>query len=776
MTKLRAGGAGPRAAAQVGSMLAEAMRCHQDGRTARAERLYRDIIAIDPNHLDAVHLTGVLAAQQRDYAKAAGFIERAARIAPHIAQIHANLGKAYYGLDRIEDARKALEEAVRLQPGLADAWNDLGNCQRDLGRLEQAMASFGQANRLSPALPEPWANAADLQIDLGEYERAQVSLAHALSLAPQFAEALAVRARCWLAQGRQQEALADADRVIALRPQMALAHALRGEALAQLARTAEARVAFDQALALDGKFVDKLMSKGLTAAGQWLRPAAIGYFQRALRFEEDNREALSLLAMEQMLLRRFDEAKASARRALTLDPDDGSAQYALTQVALQSCDWDGQSEALARMRSLLAEGKISTALSAFTFMSFDTTPAEQLACARLTAPATQAGPTLRSAARPRGKIRLAYLSGDFHGHATTWLMSGLVERHDRDRFEVIGLSNGPAVRDDMRQHLIGAFDRFVDIRELDDEAAAALIGELSPDVFIDLKGYTQGNRANLFARRLAPVQVSFLGYPGTMGADFMDYIVADRWVIPAGDEAFYAEKVVRLPDSYQVNTARPQSQQGFTRQAQGLPQEAFVFCAFNNTYKITREVFEAWMRLLAQTPGAVLWLLADNPDAVETLKREASARGIDATRLVFAERMGQGDHIARQELADLFLDTAPVSAHTTASDALWAGLPVVTTPGRAFIGRVAASVLSAADLSELIAQNLADYETLALALTRDRGRLDSIRQRLRHGRSASRLFDTARFTRHLERALETMHARAQAGEGPQGFDVTAEDG
>jgi predicted O-linked N-acetylglucosamine transferase (SPINDLY family) len=316
----------------------------------------------------------------------------------------------------------------------------------------------------------------------------------------------------------------------------------------------------------------------------------------------------------------------------------------------------------------------------------------------------------------------------------------------------------------------------VDIRELDDEAAAALIGELSPDVFIDLKGYTQGNRANLFARRLAPVQVSFLGYPGTMGADFMDYIVADRWVIPAGDEAFYAEKVVRLPDSYQVNTARPQSKQGFTRQAQGLPQEAFVFCAFNNTYKITREVFEAWMRLLAQTPGAVLWLLADNPDAVETLKREASARGIDPTRLVFAERMGQGDHIARQELADLFLDTAPVGAHTTASDALWAGLPVVTTPGRAFIGRVAASVLSAADLSELIAPNLADYETLALALTRDRGRLDSIRRRLRHGRSASRLCDTARFTRHLERAFETMHARAQTGEGPQGFDVTAEDG
>jgi predicted O-linked N-acetylglucosamine transferase (SPINDLY family) len=760
----------------VAALLADAIACHQDGRTARAERLYRDILAIDPDNLDALHLTGVLAAQRRDYARAAEFIGRAAKIAPHIAQIHANLGKAHYGLERIDDARRALDEAVRLQPSLADAWNDLGNCHRDQGRLEQAMACFRQANRLAPALPEPWANAADLQIELGEYQQAQASLAKALALAPRFAEAHAVRARAWLAQDRLQQALDEADQAIALRPELAGAHALRGEALARLGRAEAAKTALDQALRLDPAFVGKLMSKAAMAANQWLRASAVDYYERVLRFEPDNREALSSRAVELMLLKRFEEAQACARRALALDPGDGLAEYVLTQCALQTCDWAAQASALARLRDLLAQGRTSTALNAFAFMCFDTGPAEQLSCARLTAAEIPRGPSSARGPRRPGKIRLVYLSADFHGHATSWLMSGLVERHDRGRFEVIGLSNGPAIQDTMRRRLAGAFDRFVDIRELDDEAAAELVADLGPDIFVDLKGYTHGARSGLFARRLAAVQVAFLGYPGTMGADFMDYILADRWVIPPGEEAFYDEKVVRLPHSYQVNTERPAGELRFTRQDQGLADDAFVFCAFNNTYKITKAVFEVWMRLVAAMPGSVLWLMGDNPAAANTLKREAAARGVDPARLVFAERLEQAEHLARQELADLFVDTSPVNAHTTASDALWAGVPVVTVPGRAFIGRVAASVVAAAGLPELIAPDMEAYEALALGLASDRARLRTVRERLRWGRSSSPLFDTAGFTRDLERAYETMHARAEAGLAPQAFDVPAIDG
>jgi predicted O-linked N-acetylglucosamine transferase (SPINDLY family) len=758
-------------------MLNEAMRCHQDGRTARAERLYRDIIAADPNHLDAVHLTGVLAAQQKDYAKAIDYIARAARIAPHLGQIHANLGKAYYGAHRIEEARLALEEALRLQPNLADAWNDLGNALRDLGRFEQAINSFDRSVQLANHLPEPWANAADLLIDMAEFEQARSNLARALAMHPNFAEAYAIRARGALMQGQAEQALADAETALSLRPDYVDALALKGEALARLGQAEAARALLDRVLALDGQIAKRLFERGQHASTQWLRAAAIEYYDRILRLDPTNIAAHSARAIDLMLLKRLDEAAAGAARALAIDPEDGLARYVESQVAMQTCDWEGQARALAHMRGLVERGEVSVALSAFLFMCFDTTPPEQLACARISSAqmAAHAKTGVRKAAR-RDKIRVGYLSSDFTRHATSWLMAGLIDTHDRDRFEVIGLSNSPAVVDEMRQRLTASFDRFVDIRELPDEAAVKLIEGMELDILVDLKGYTQGHRAQVLASRPAPVQAAFLGYPGTMGADFIDYIVADRWVIPPGDEAWFDEKVVRLPDSYQVNTRRVTTPNRATRASQGLPKDGVVFCSFNSTYKITQPVFEVWMRLLQAHPDSVLWQLADNDGAIATLRREAQARGVAPERLVFAERMDQAEHLARQELADLFLDTCPVNAHTTASDALWAGLPVLTCQGPAFIGRVAASVLAAADLPELITSNLQDYEALAMALAADRTRLAAMRAKLTASRDHNRLFDTARFSRHLERAYETMQARALAGLPPEAFDVPAMDG
>ncbi|MDB5452010.1 MAG: tetratricopeptide repeat protein, partial [Caulobacteraceae bacterium] len=550
-------------------------------------------------------------------------------------------------------------------------------------------------------------------------------------------------------------------------------------ALRVLGRPAEAEGPARRALALDSKLVDRLLGRARTASSQSLRAAAIGYCDAVLALDPDHVAANSLRAVELMLLKRMDEAAAAVARTLALNPDDDLALYVRGQLALQSCDWDAQGETLALMRRMCAEGQVSMALSAFTFMCFDTSPAEQLACARLSAQqivkAVGAAPQPPARVVKAGeKIRLAYLSGDFSLHATTWLMAGLIEHHDRGRFEVIGLSNGPVAQDAMRQRLTGAFDRFVDIREMDDGAVVGLMRDAGVDIAIDLKGYTQNHRAEVFARRPAPVQVNFLGYPGTMGAEFIDYIVADAQLIAPAEEAFYAEKVVRMPDTYQVNTPRPETAWRTTRAEQGLPEGALVFASFNNSYKITRPVFDIWMRLIKAAPGSVLWLLGDNAAAVARLRGEAEARGVEAGRLVFAERMEQAQHLARQELADLFLDTVPVNAHTTASDALWSGLPVLTCKGRAFIGRVAASVLSAADMPELIVDDLAAYEALALELANDRPRLAAMRARLTQGRDRGRLFDTARFTRHLEAAFETMQARAQAGLAPEAFCVPAE--
>jgi predicted O-linked N-acetylglucosamine transferase (SPINDLY family) len=776
VTKLRGGAA----AAQLGAMLQEAIRCHQDGRTARAERLYRDILAIDPNNLDATHLTGVLAAQRQDYAKAADYIGRAAKMAPHLAPIRANLGRAYAKLDRIEEALAAFEEAVRLAPGLADAWNDLGNAQRDLGRVEQAMKSFERAVNLAPQMAEPWANAADALVDLGEPMQAQNALAKALSLVPNFPEALHIRGRLALSQGDPGAALADVDAALALRPQFAAALATKARALRALGREDEAGQAGAAAMALDPKQIDRLLTRAGTAAGQALSQTAIGYCDEALALNARLVAAHAMRAVELMLLKRMDESAAAAQAGLAIDADDALSLYVEAQLALQTCDWDGQDRTLAMLRQCVAEHRMSLEVSAFTFMTLDTGPDEQLACARMSSRELQdaiaeegrTDPPPPARRRVRGdKIRLGYVSGDYNLHATAWLMAGLIEAHDRSRFEVIGFSSGPPIYDAMRERLAKSFDRFVDIREMTDEAAFEAMREAGIDIAVDLKGYTQNHRAGVMARRPAPVQVSFLGYPGTMGADFIDYLIADPVLIGPGEEAFYSEKIVRLPDTYQVNTPRPVGPAPAGRAEQGLPEKGVVFASFNNSYKITRPVFGVWMRLLKATPGSVLWLLGDNAAAVETLKREAAARDIDPGRLVFAERLPQAEHLARQALADLFLDTVPVNAHTTASDALWAGLPVVTCKGRAFIGRVAASVLTAADMPELITETLEGYEALALSLARDPDRVAALKARLMSGRAKSRLFDTARFTRHLEAAYEVMQERAAAGLAPEAIDI-----
>jgi predicted O-linked N-acetylglucosamine transferase (SPINDLY family) len=370
------------------------------------------------------------------------------------------------------------------------------------------------------------------------------------------------------------------------------------------------------------------------------------------------------------------------------------------------------------------------------------------------------------------RIRLAYLSADFHEHATAYLMAELFEAHDRARFETTAISFGPDSNDGMRARLSAAFGRFIDVRNRGDREVAALLRKLEIDIAVDLKGFTAGARAGILSHRAAPVQVNYLGYPGTMGADFIDYILADRFVIPEEHYACYTEKVVYLPDTYQVNDSkRVIAERTPTRAEVELPDTDFVFCCFNNNYKITPEIFDCWMRLLNEVQGSVLWLLADNATASRNLRREAEARGVAPERLVFAPRVKLEDHLARQRLADLFLDTLPFTAHTTGSDALWAGLPLLTCHGTTFPGRVAASLLNAVGLRELIAYSLEEYEALALKLATSPAMLNDIRARLAQNRHTHSLFNTDRFRRHIEAAYTTMWERYQRGEPPESFAV-----
>ena len=372
------------------------------------------------------------------------------------------------------------------------------------------------------------------------------------------------------------------------------------------------------------------------------------------------------------------------------------------------------------------------------------------------------------------RIKIAYLSADFRQHPVAYLMAELLERHDRGRFEIIGLSFGPDDRSEMRARLVAAFDQFLDVRAKSDAEVARLLCELKVDIAIDLQGYTRDCRPRILAHRPAPIQVNYLGFPGTMGAEFIDYIIADETVVPFEHQPFYAEKIVHLPDCYQVNdTKRKIAEWMPTRQEVELPEEGCAFCCFNNNWKITPEVFGVWMRLLHAVEGSVLWLFGDNESAERNLRKEAQARGIDPARLVFAGRLPLEDHLARHRLADLFLDTLPYNAHTTASDALWIGLPVVTRLGGSFAGRVAASLLNAIGLPELVTHSIEDYEALALRLAKDPSLLEGYRNRLATNRLTHPLFDTDRFRRHIEAAYLQMWEIWQRGEQPRSFAVEA---
>lgn len=367
--------------------------------------------------------------------------------------------------------------------------------------------------------------------------------------------------------------------------------------------------------------------------------------------------------------------------------------------------------------------------------------------------------------RPKGdKIRVGYYSTDFYSHATAFVLAEFFELHDRSRFEIIAFDFGPGTKDPVQERLAKAFDRFIDVRALSDGDIAALSRALGIDIAVDLKGYTTGYRAGIFAHRASHIQVNYMGTAGTLGSPAIDYIVADRTVIPPESFAHFSEKVVHLPHCYYINDRkRPLAPTTPNREALGLPEKGFVFCCFNNNFKITPAVFDSWMRILRRVPGSVLWLFEDNPAAAENLRREAAARDIAPSRLVFAKRVPPGEHLARHRAADLLLDTLPYNAHTTAIDALWMGVPVVTRPGHGFAACVAASLLQALEVPELITTTEKDYEDLAVRIASDAAYRANLKAKIVRNHGTAPLFDTARFTRGMEVAFIKMYERRQAG-------------
>jgi protein O-GlcNAc transferase len=755
------------------ALFGQAVALHQAGRLLEAEPLYRRVLAAQPRHFDSLHLLGVIHYQQGQYREAIRLIDAALAINPAVAVAHNNRGNVLNDLGETAQAVASFERAIALKPDYAEAFYNRANLLRGLARFDEAVASYDNAIALRPVYVDALSNRGSALKELGRLDEALASFERAVALKPDSAEAWYNRANALQELQRFDEALASCDKAIALRPGFVEALNNRANALKSLRRFDEAIEGYGRALTLKPDYADAVNNRGSAYKELKRFDQALADFDRAIALDPDHAEAFSNRGATFLELRRLDEAAADLARARELDPDQDELEGLHLHARMFLCDWAGFDALCAGLNAAIESGTLAT--QPFHLLACPSTPAIQLKAARTYVaekfPA-RSEPRWRGERYAHERIRVAYLSPDLRDHAVAHLIAGLFTRHDRARFETFAISFGADQPSDMRTRLKASFDRFVNADAINDEAVAALVREMEVDIAVDLAGFTDGARPNVFAQRPAPVQVSYLGFAGTLGQDYCDYIIADRFVIPDGAQAHYAENVVYLPGSFMVNDSeRSISPHPPSRTAAGLP-DGFVFCSINNLSKITPDLFDVWMRLLRGTDGSVLWLPSANPAVVRNLRREAGTRGVDPDRLVFAPKTKfNADHLARLGLADLFLDTLHYNAHASAADALWAGLPVLTCSGATFASRVAGSLLHSAGLPELVTASLAEYEALALRLAHDAELLASLRRRLARNRSICPLFDTDRFRRHIEAAYTTMWERAERGEPPQGFAV-----
>lgn len=754
------------------NLLQQASNAHQAGRLDEAQNLYGKLLSAEPGNAQALHLRGIACHQQNRHDEALHWIEKALAVKPAWPEALANAGVMLEALGRPADAVARYEASLKLLRS-ADTLNNLANALLSLGRNEEALASYDAAVAAMPNHNSAWNNRANALRALNRLPEALASFDKALAVQPQLYVIWNNRSTVARELKRYDEALTGTERALALNPNYADGWNGRGAVLLDMRREKDALACFDRALVINNAHADAWSNRGMVLYGQLRLGEALESFNRCLAIDPDHADGLYFRGFVLHDMKRPHEAIASFDRLAAHDPGHRYVLGGLAATALSICDWPRVGEMVQRMRDDAMDGRCI--LPPLLVLGYCDDPALQQQAA-----IHGARDRLRSLPPPLWKgenyghdrIRIAYLSSDFYEHATAYLTAELFERHDRNHFEIIAVSYGPDDKSPMRARLMAGFDRFIDVTGKGDADVARLIRELEVDILVDLKGHTRGGRPEILAFRPAPVQVNYLGYPGTMGASFFDYVIADAITLPHNQQQFYNEQIVHLPGSYQPNDRnRAISDKTPTRAEAGLPPKGFVFCCFNNNYKITQDVFDIWMRLLTQLPGAVVWLLEDNGHARDNLIAAAAARGIDPARLIFAPRLTLPEHLARHRLADLFLDTLPYNAHTTASDALWAGLPLVTQTGKTFAGRVAASLLTAVGLPELVTHSAEEYEALVLALARDPARLKALRDRLGQNRATSALFDTEKFTRDIEAAYRQMHDRRVAGQTPEGFAV-----
>ena len=738
------------------------------GQFDRAVMLYEQALTIEPEYAEAHYNLASTLQELGQLDAAVKSYDKSLAIKPNYADAHNNLGNVLKDLKQLEAAVKSYKTAIAIKPDYLEAHYSLGTTLQELGQLDDAVKSYKEVLGIEPDFAEMHNNLGVIFKELNQKDAARKSLERAVAIKPDFVEAHNNLGNILKELDQLNASVKCYEQAVALKPDYADAHYNLGGAFKDLDQLEAAVKSYERSLAIHPEYADAHYNLGGVFKDLGQLEAAVKSYKKVIVLKPDYAEAYNNLGSALKELGQLDTAIKYYDRAMELKSDIYFTFGESLHTKMQLCIWDDLSSQLDELTNKINNSE--KVINPFPLLALIDDPELHMKTAKILVnekfPQSHVLSKIERYPKHK-KIRIGYFSGDFHNHATMHLMAELFECHDKLFFELIAISFGPNKQDQWRQRAFLSFDKFVDVRLKSDREISLLARKMEIDIAIDLKGFTRNCRPKIFAEGCAPIQVSYLGYPSTMASNYMDYLIADSTLIPEEKKHHYLEKIVYMPNSYQVNVSnRSISKTSLSRHELGLPSKGFVFCCFNNTYKITPSTFIGWMRILKAVEGSVLWLFENNNNTTENLKKEAMKFGINEDRFVFATHMPVEEHLSRIKQADLFIDTLPYNAHTTASDALRMGLPVLTCVGNSFASRVAASLLNAVNLPELITTTQEQYESLAIQLATHPEKLKIIKDKLVNNLPTAPLYDTPLFTQQLESAYLTMYERYQQGLDP----------
>jgi len=711
------------------NLLEQGIIFHKLGKFDQASKIYKEVLKQNPQNFDAIYFLATVATQKKQWANALELYKKALFINTQEPFAHYNLGIVYQELNQLDEALNSYKAALDIYPSLTEAYYNSGVALCKLKQYDKSLKNYKKAIEKNPSYAEAYAGIGDLYRELNCLE----------------------------------ESLESYTKAIELKERNSVVHNNRGNILKELRRFDEALDSYDRAIEISSDHVMFYVNRGIVLNELGLKDESLVSIQKAIDIDPSCIEAYVNMGVILLELKRYVEAINYFNNALNINPEYDFLYGAITYTKLMVCDWSGINEYINKIIEGIKEDK--KYIQNFALLAISDSALIHLRAAELWMKSKKSfnhllEKNIDKKYYKENKIKVGYYSADFYNHATAYLMAGLFESHNKNKFEIIAFSFGSNANDEMHKRLKKSFNEFIDVGNKSDKEIALLSRKMGIDIAVDLKGFTKNARVGIFSYRAAPIQVSYIGYPGTMATDYIDYLIADETIIPNESQKFYSEKIVYMPSSYQPNDRKKViSEKIFSRSELGLPEKGFVYCCFNNNFKINPAIFQLWAAILNEVHESVLWLLEDNPESINNIKNEAYLRGINPNRIIAAKRMNLPEHLARHRCADLFLDTNPYNAHTTASDALWAGLPILTLMGNSFPSRVGASLLNAIELPELITKSNEEYVNKAIELAKNPQKLAVIKIKLMKNKLTTALFDTDLYTSNIEMAYEIMHER-----------------